>query len=314
VRSHPNIPAGTHILDAKARAVGEEPARHRPAVPYKRLSVPYKPGLRRPVVSCTPVGPPGLRTRQQVPPNQRPVLRSRNPESNKPAPMRSPLKIPKRLLRERELYSSPIFLVLCRRPYLRAIVAFCRTRPLNALLTILACVLAGTCSVLPAIALRGARKLVRGLRQELTEEELYRAADDVVQQLKLHGRSFATVQRFVTTRKRTLNEFMNRLLGILIISTAPLKSGHFVMPADVRYSPESGHSQASSVCKESHCPFYFGRRWERGACFFKPTHVKGRQTFRTLVRLRTATQQRLRFRRNGSSAANGFVLAVFPGC
>ena len=33
-----------------------------------------------------------------------------------------------------------------------------------------------------ALALRGARKLVRGLRQELTEEERYRVADDVVHQ------------------------------------------------------------------------------------------------------------------------------------
>jgi hypothetical protein len=38
-----------------------------------------------------------------------------------------------------------------------------------------------------AFALRGARKLVRGLREELTEEERYRVADDVVHQLKQHG-------------------------------------------------------------------------------------------------------------------------------
>jgi hypothetical protein len=35
-----------------------------------------------------------------------------------------------------------------------------------------------------AFALRGARKLVRGLREELNEEEL---ADDVVHRLKQHG-------------------------------------------------------------------------------------------------------------------------------
>ena len=35
-----------------------------------------------------------------------------------------------------------------------------------------------------AFALRGARKLVRGFREELTEEERYRVADDVVHQLK----------------------------------------------------------------------------------------------------------------------------------
>jgi hypothetical protein len=38
-----------------------------------------------------------------------------------------------------------------------------------------------------AFALRGARKLVRGLREELTEEERYRVADDVVHHLKQHG-------------------------------------------------------------------------------------------------------------------------------
>jgi hypothetical protein len=38
-----------------------------------------------------------------------------------------------------------------------------------------------------AFALRGARKLVRGLREELTEEERYRVANDVVHQLKQHG-------------------------------------------------------------------------------------------------------------------------------
>jgi hypothetical protein len=35
-------------------------------------------------------------------------------------------------------------------------------------------------------ALRGARKLVRGLRQELTEER-YRVANDIVHRLKQHG-------------------------------------------------------------------------------------------------------------------------------
>ena len=37
-----------------------------------------------------------------------------------------------------------------------------------------------------AFALKGACKLVRGLRQELTEEEGYRVADDVVNRLKQH--------------------------------------------------------------------------------------------------------------------------------
>lgn len=38
-----------------------------------------------------------------------------------------------------------------------------------------------------AFALRGARKLVRGLRQGLTEEERYRVADEVVLRLRQHG-------------------------------------------------------------------------------------------------------------------------------
>ena len=38
-----------------------------------------------------------------------------------------------------------------------------------------------------AFALGGARKLVRGLREELTEEERYRVADDIVVRLKQHG-------------------------------------------------------------------------------------------------------------------------------
>ena len=38
-----------------------------------------------------------------------------------------------------------------------------------------------------AFALRGARKLVRGLRHELNEAERFRVADDVVHQLQQHG-------------------------------------------------------------------------------------------------------------------------------
>lgn len=38
-----------------------------------------------------------------------------------------------------------------------------------------------------AIAFAGARTLVRGLRQGLTEEERYRVADDVVLRLQQHG-------------------------------------------------------------------------------------------------------------------------------
>jgi hypothetical protein len=39
-----------------------------------------------------------------------------------------------------------------------------------------------------AFALRGARKLVRGLRQGLTEDERYRVADDVVQRFGMSRR------------------------------------------------------------------------------------------------------------------------------
>ena len=42
-----------------------------------------------------------------------------------------------------------------------------------------------------AFALMGARKLVRGLRQESTEEERYRVANDVVHRLKAARRSLA---------------------------------------------------------------------------------------------------------------------------
>ena len=38
-----------------------------------------------------------------------------------------------------------------------------------------------------AFALRDARKLVRGLKEDLTEEERYRVADDVVDRLQQHG-------------------------------------------------------------------------------------------------------------------------------
>jgi hypothetical protein len=114
-RSQPNTLGRRHILAAKPQALRNSGApmelrRQEPAP--RRLAVLYKPGLHRPAVPCTPVGMPALRTHRQVPPNQRPVLRSRSPESYKPGPMRSPLKVPKQLLRERELYSSPISLVL----------------------------------------------------------------------------------------------------------------------------------------------------------------------------------------------------------
>jgi hypothetical protein len=46
-----------------------------------------------------------------------------------------------------------------------------------------------------AFALRGARKLVRGLREELTEGERYRVANDVVHRLKQHGDPFAAARK-----------------------------------------------------------------------------------------------------------------------
>jgi hypothetical protein len=103
-RSHPNTPGRRHILAAKPRALRNsrtpmELRRQEPAP--RRLAVLYKPELHRPAVPCTPVGAPALRTHRQVPS----VLRSRRP-------MRWPLKMPKRLRRERELYSSPISLVV----------------------------------------------------------------------------------------------------------------------------------------------------------------------------------------------------------
>ena len=100
---------------AKPQALRNSPTPlelHRQELAPRRLAVLDKPGLHRPAVPCTPVGAPALRTHRQVPPNQRPVLRSRSPESYKPGPMRWPLKMPKRLRRERELYSSPISLVV----------------------------------------------------------------------------------------------------------------------------------------------------------------------------------------------------------
>jgi hypothetical protein len=46
-----------------------------------------------------------------------------------------------------------------------------------------------------AFALRSARKLVRGLREGLTEEERFRIADDVVHQLEQRGDPWATQGR-----------------------------------------------------------------------------------------------------------------------
>ncbi len=58
------------ILDVRARALGEEPhiravPCRQPLVPYKRRLVPHKPGLRRPVVQCTPAVP-ELRSPREV--------------------------------------------------------------------------------------------------------------------------------------------------------------------------------------------------------------------------------------------------------
>jgi hypothetical protein len=55
-----------------------------------------------------------------------------------------------------------------------------------------------------AFALRGASKLIRGLKQTLTEDERYRVADDVVNQLEEGG--LATFRRIARhDRQRSLN-------------------------------------------------------------------------------------------------------------
>jgi hypothetical protein len=83
-RSHPNTPGRRHILAAKPLALCNSPTplelRRQEPAPH-RLAVLYKPGLHRPAVPRTPVGAPALRTHRQAPPNQRPVLRSRSPDS-----------------------------------------------------------------------------------------------------------------------------------------------------------------------------------------------------------------------------------------
>jgi hypothetical protein len=114
VHSHPDNPVPRHILAAKLRALRrQEPAtelrrqeratelRRREPEPG-RFAVSYKPGLRRQALQRRPVEVPALRTPRQVVP----VLRSHRPT-------RRPLKIPKRLLQEREPYSSLISLVVC---------------------------------------------------------------------------------------------------------------------------------------------------------------------------------------------------------
>jgi hypothetical protein len=50
-----------------------------------------------------------------------------------------------------------------------------------------------------AFALRRARKLVRGLRHELSEDERYLIADDVVQSLQQHGDPWALSQELPST-------------------------------------------------------------------------------------------------------------------
>jgi hypothetical protein len=101
--SHPNNPARRHILAAKLRAPrGPEPTmelrRQGPAAALRRqeparcrLAALYKPGLHRLAVLRKPVEVPAPELRV-------PLLPSRQP-------MRWLPKVPKRLLRERELYS-----------------------------------------------------------------------------------------------------------------------------------------------------------------------------------------------------------------
>jgi len=61
-----------------------------------------------------------------------------------------------------------------------------------------------------AFALRGARKLVRGFREELTEEERYRVADDVVHQLKQHGDPWRLSEELPPPRQRALEPVSRR--------------------------------------------------------------------------------------------------------
>src|SRR5262249_35214937 len=75
-----------------------------------RLAARRKPERRKLAALHRPVQAPcksGLRSRRQVRPGQQLELHSRSPESYKSGPKRQPLKMPKRLRRERELYSSP---------------------------------------------------------------------------------------------------------------------------------------------------------------------------------------------------------------
>ena len=58
-----------------------------------------------------------------------------------------------------------------------------------------------------AFALRGARKLVRGFREELTEEERYRVANDVVDRLSNTAIRGGCL-RFAAARKR------NAMIGL----------------------------------------------------------------------------------------------------
>jgi hypothetical protein len=89
--SHPNTLARSHRLDGALARPPTELCRQELAP--DRLSAVYKPGLHRLAVGLrTPVGAAALRTPRQVAANQR------------RQPMRRPLKIPKRPLRERELY------------------------------------------------------------------------------------------------------------------------------------------------------------------------------------------------------------------
>jgi hypothetical protein len=79
-----------------------------------------------------------------------------------------------------------------------------------------------------AFALRGARKLGRGLPEELNAEERYRVANDVVHRLKEHGDPWRVSEDLLPSREGHATQGswqnMNRLLivGILIISTMPL--------------------------------------------------------------------------------------------
>jgi hypothetical protein len=65
-------------------------------------------------------------------------------------------------------------------------------------------------AVLSLVALQGARKLLRGLREELTVAERYRVADDVVHRLKQDGDPWRQSED-LPARKRTFGSYVRKI-------------------------------------------------------------------------------------------------------